>query len=215
MQHLHCPMEIKEVTETGSFEGLASVYGNVDLGGDIVMPGAFKEFVKTRDGSIRILDSHNTRAPIGKGTVIDSHMGLVLKGTLNLKVSRSRDVHELMKDGIIDGLSIGFDILPNGSEVRESDNVRLLKELKLWEISTVVFPMNQMATISAVKNFQQITNIREYENFLREVGGFSKEQAKILARSFKDLPGRRDADETAEQSKELLGFLERIAAGNV
>ena len=215
MQHIHCPMEIKEVTETGSFEGLASVYGNIDLGGDIVMPGAFKEFVKTRDGSIRILDSHNTRAPIGKGTVIDSHMGLVLKGTLNLKVSRSRDVHELMKDGIIDGLSIGFDILPNGSEIREADNVRLLKELRLWEISTTVFPMNPMATISAVKNFQQITNIREYENFLREVGGFSKEQAKILARSFKDLPGRRDADETAEQSKELLGFLERIAAGNV
>ena len=215
MQHLHCPMEIKEVTETGTFEGLASVYGNVDLGGDICMPGCFKEFVKTRDGSIRILDSHNTRAPIGKGTVIDSHMGLVLKGTLNLKVSRSRDVHELMKDGIIDGLSIGFDILPNGSEVRESDNVRLLKELKLWEISTVVFPMNPAATISAVKNFQQITNIREYENWLRDAGGFSKEQAKILARSYKDLPGRRDADETAEQSKELLGFLERIAAGNV
>ena len=209
MQHIHCPMEIKEVTETGSFEGLASVYGNIDLGGDIVMPGAFKEFVKTRDGSIRILDSHNTRAPIGKGTVIDSHMGLVLKGTLNLKVSRSRDVHELMKDGIIDGLSIGFDILPNGSEIREADNVRLLKELRLWEISTTVFPMNPMATISAVKNFQQITNIREYENFLREVGGFSKEQAKILARSFKDLPGRRDADETAEHS-ELLGFLDGI-----
>ena len=209
MQHIHCPMEIKEVTETGSFEGLASVYGNIDLGGDIVMPGAFKEFVKTRDGSIRILDSHNTRAPIGKGTVIDSHMGLVLKGTLNLKVSRSRDVHELMKDGIIDGLSIGFDILPNGSEIREADNVRLLKELRLWEISTTVFPMNPMATISAVKNFQQITNIREYENFLREVGGFSKEQAKILARSFRDLPGRRDADETAEHS-ELLGFLDGI-----
>ena len=215
MQHIHCPMEIKEVTETGSFEGLASVYGNIDLGGDIVMPGAFKEFVKTRDGSIRILDSHNTRAPIGKGTVIDSHMGLVLKGTLNLKVSRSRDVHELMKDGIIDGLSIGFDILPNGSEVRESDNVRLLKELKLWEISTVVFPMNPAATISAVKNFQQITNIREYENWLRDAGGFSKEQAKILARSYKDLPGRRDADETAEQSKELLGFLDGIIASKI
>ena len=211
MNHLHAPMEVKEVTETGTFEGLASVYGNVDLGGDVVMPGAFKEFVKTRDGSIVLLDSHNTRAPIGKGQVIDSHMGLVIKGALNLKVSRSRDVHELMKDGIINGLSIGFDILPNGFEMREADGVRLLKELKLWEVSTVVFPMNQMATISAVKQAQQITNIREYENFLREVGGFSKEQAKILARSYKDLPGRRDADETAENSKELLGFLDGIS----
>jgi len=210
MDYIHSPMEIKEVTETGSFEGLASMYGNVDLGGDIVMPGAFKEFVKTRDGKIRILDSHNTRAPIGKGEVIDSHMGLVLRGTLNLKVSRARDVHELMKDGVIEGLSIGFDILPNGMNVRD-DGVRELKELKLWEVSTVVFPMNPMATISAVKTAQQITTIREYEDFLREVGKFSKECAKILARSFKDLPGQRDADTKAATSPELLSFLDGIS----
>lgn len=209
MKHLHAPMEVKEVTETGSFEGLASMYGNVDLGGDICLPGCFKEFMYTADGSIRILDSHNTRAPIGKGKVIDSHMGLVLRGQLNLKVSRARDVHELMKDGVIGGLSIGFDILPDGSEVRD-DGIRLLKGLKLWEVSTTPFPMNEQALVSSVKAVQQITNIREYENFLREVGGFSKEQAKILARSYKDLPGRRDADETAENSKELLGFLDGI-----
>jgi len=205
-------MEVKDVGESGAFEGLASVYGNTDLGGDIVVAGAFKQFMYTADQQIRILDSHNMRAPIGKGKIVDTHMGLALKGQLNLKVSRARDVHELMKDGIISGLSIGFDVLPNGSEIRE-DGVRLLKELKLWEVSTTAFPMNEAAQINAVKSAQQITNIREYESVLRELG-FSKTQAQILARAYKDLPGQRDVDEKAGErqvSPDILDFLERMA----
>ena len=208
MKHLFRPMELKEVQETGAFEGLASVYGNTDLGGDIVMPGAFKEFVRTPDGSIVLLDSHNTRAPIGKGQVIDSHMGLAIKGQLNLKVSRARDVHELMKDGIINGLSIGFDILPGGSEMHE-DGTRRIKSVKLWEVSTVVFPMNPEAQIYGVKG-AHCTNIREYEALLRDVG-FSQMQAKILALSWKDLPGQRDVDESAGgQPSVLLDFLKGV-----
>lgn len=209
---MHCPLDVKEVQETGAFEGLASVYGNIDLGGDIVSPGAFKEFVYTKDGQIVLLDSHNTRSPIGKGKVTDTHMGLAIRGQLNLKVSRARDVHELMKDGVINGLSIGFDILQGGSEVRE-DGVRLLKAIKLWEVSTVVFPMNPEAQVSSVKGTQQITSIREYEAFLRDVGGFTKEQAKLLARSYKDLPGQRDVDAAAGSAKaspEFLQYLERL-----
>lgn len=211
MQHKHYPLEVKDVSESGSFEGLASVYGNVDLGNDIVVPGAFKQFMYTADQQIRILDSHNMRAPIGKGKLVDTHMGLALRGQLNLKVSRARDVHELMKDGIISGLSIGFDVLPGGAEIRE-DGVRLLKELKLWEVSTTAFPMNEAAQVAAVKSIEQITNIREYESFLRE-SGFSKTQAQILARAYKDLPGRRDADEKAgdvQVSPDILQFLDRF-----
>ena len=211
MKHLFSPMEIKEVTEAGAFEGVASVYGNIDLGGDIVEPGAFKEFMYTPDGSIRILDGHNTRAPIGKGKLVDTHMGLVVKGQLNLKVSRSRDVHELMKDGIINGLSIGFDVLPGGSKVRD-DGVRLLSGLKLWEVSATPFPMNQEALVHSVKELKQITTQREFEDFLRDVGKFSISQAKILSASFKSLPGQRDAEgEAGAVSPETLALLDRIA----
>ena len=51
------------------------------------------------------------------------------------------------------GLSIGFTIPPGGSEMR-SDGVRLLKEIKLYEISAVVFPMNEMATVTSMKSHQ-------------------------------------------------------------
>ena len=215
MNTIGAPFEIKELSETGSFEGLASVYGNVDLGGDVVEPGAFKEFALTSDGSIRILDGHNTRAPIGKGKLTDTHVGLAIKGQLNLKVSRARDVYELMKDGIIGGLSIGYDTLVGGSEIRE-DGVRLLKKLKLWEVSATAFPMNEAATVSGVKSIPQFETIRECEAWLRDEVGLSRGAAKDFVVQFKkalvtarDEPPRDEAIRDAV--KETLSIFERIS----
>ena len=42
----------------GEFEGFASVYDNIDLGGDVVERGAFQQFEKTADGFIRVLYQH-------------------------------------------------------------------------------------------------------------------------------------------------------------
>lgn len=195
MRFLHRPIEIKELTEAGTFEGLASVYGNVDLGGDVVEPGAFKEFVYTRDQQIRILDGHNTRAPIGKGKLTDTHLGLAIKGTLEMAVARAREVHALMKSGIVDGLSIGFDILPGGAQVDEK-GIRRLTGIKLWEVSTTAFPMNQSATVLGVKNVERCTNIRDLEDLLREAAGLSKSQAKLHASAiWKTLSGQREVGE--------------------
>lgn len=194
MKYLHRPMELKELTEAGTFEGLASVYGNTDLGGDVVEPGAFKDFVLTRDGAIRILDGHNSRAAIGKGRLTDTHLGLAIKGTLNMAVARAREVHALMKDGIMDGLSIGFDILPGGAET-DAEGVRRLKLLKLWEVSVTAFPMNQSALVSAVKS---VDSIRDLEDWLREAVGLSRTQAKLHASAiWKTKSGQRDDGEDA------------------
>lgn len=208
MKHFFCPMEVKDLTETGSFEGLASVYGNVDLGGDIVLPGAFKEFNKTKDGYIRILDSHNTRAPIGKGQLVDTHVGLAIKGQLLLKVARARDVYELMKENVIDGLSIGYDVLPGGFKVRE-DGIRELSGIKLWEVSATAFPMNQEARTSHVKSIERCTSIRDVEDLLRDATGLSRSQAKLHAGEiWKTLSGKRDAGvEVGEEVQQLLQII--------
>ena len=39
--HLTVPLEIKQLSAR-EFEGHGSVFGNEDLGGDVVMPGAFE-----------------------------------------------------------------------------------------------------------------------------------------------------------------------------
>jgi HK97 family phage prohead protease len=156
-----------------------AVYGNLDLGGDVIERGAFREFNLTRDGHIRILDAHNQSAPIGKGLLTDTPQGLRIKGKLNLAVQRAREVLALMKDGVLSGLSVGFELLANGFEYR--DGVRVLKALKLWEASVCSFPMNPDALVTDVKTAQPWSSIGSLEKALRELPGISKRTAREMA----------------------------------
>jgi hypothetical protein len=187
--------EFKTIEATGEIEGYAATYGNVDMGGDIIEHGAFKEFALTKDGQIRVLMQHQFSAWLGKGMLHENDRGMKLKAKLNIGVPRVREVYEFMKDGTLDGLSVGYDVLPGGAEMDK--NVRRLTKLKLWEVSVVTFGMNPKALISSVKACD-IETIREFEGFLREVGGFSKREATIIAtRGFKALETQRDAGDEA------------------
>lgn len=191
--------EWKSLSDTGMFSGHAAVFGNVDLGGDIIERGAFEEIAKTKDGHVRILLQHDMRQPIGKAMVRQDDTGLAFDGQLVLGNAAARNAYELMKQGILDGMSIGYDVLPNGDEMKNS-GVRSLKRLKLWEISVVTFGMNPLAKVETVKSHaKQCTSIREFEELLRDVGGFSLSQAKALASGgWKALQSARDASESAD-----------------
>lgn len=206
MKHLNLPFELKALGDTGTFSGYAAVFGNIDLGGDVIERGAFKELVKTKDGQIIILNQHDSRQPIGKAAVKEDDTGLAFEGQLVLSTAKAREVYEQMKAGILNGMSIGYDVLAGGAEVMQS-GVRKLKALKLWEISVVTWGMNPLAGIDAVKAASQITTVREFEDFLRDAG-FSKSQSLLLASGgWSALQGRRDSDE-ADAAKQMLRFLE-------
>jgi HK97 family phage prohead protease len=184
---------------TGAFEGYASIFGNIDQGGDIVERGAFKDIVKGRDGRVKVLYQHNMRDPIGVAEVAQDDKGLKFTGQLILESASARGAYALMKGGALDGMSIGFDVLPGGAEIMKS-GVRKLTALKLWEISPVTFGMNGLAGIDSVKSAGQITTEREFESFLRDAG-FSKSQAlQLVSGGWRALKGLRDAgDEEAAQ----------------
>lgn len=139
--------ELKEVSEEGTFEGLLSPYGNVDGGGDMVMPGAYKKTMEGGNVERPILWQHKRDVPIGKMTLEDRPDGLWCKGQLLMALDEAKKAHLLIKAGIVKGLSIGFE------SVKESfsGGVRQLKEIKLYEGSIVTFPMNEAAQITAVK----------------------------------------------------------------
>jgi len=140
-------LEIKEMGDQGTFTGLASVYGNRDLGGDVVEQGAFSKSIGEKGGEVPILWQHDPSEPIGLGKLADSPQGLYIKGELALESPTAQKAYGLMKRGILKGLSIGYDLVR--SDVK--DTTRYLKELKLWEVSIVTFPMNEMATIQGFK----------------------------------------------------------------
>lgn len=144
--------EIKEMQEDGTFTGIASMYGNLDLGGDIVEKGAFTKTMREKM-SVPILWQHNTHSPIGVGELEDTETGLMIKGTLNLDVGLARECYSLIKQGAIKGLSIGYDVVKQDY----INGIRFLKELKLWEVSIVTFPMNTQSTIVDVKAGRKIS----------------------------------------------------------
>ncbi len=210
MRTLNVPMEVKTLGDQGEFSGYASIFGNVDEGGDVVERGAFKDVVTTKDGMVRVLYQHNQTQPIGKAKVHEDEKGLAFDGSLVLEVPQARSVYALMKAGITDGMSIGYDVLPGGDKISNS-GVRMLQRLKLWEISVVTFGMNQLARIDMVKGLNDLTTIREFETFLRDVGGFSKSEAKQIAtEGYKAVCSRRDdGDEPGaldQLTAQLRGF---------
>lgn len=181
METLSVPFEVKaDASKAGKFSGYGAVFNNTDLGNDIILPGAFKEVRKTSDGKVRIALNHNLRTLVGKASFRQDNHGLYLDGEINMDVSYAKDAYHLMKDGTLDGMSVGFNILKGGADFQEKDDevVRVISKAELWEVSIVPFGMNPEALIDSVKS--QITDIRAFESFLHE-NGFSRNEAKAIA----------------------------------
>lgn len=183
MKYLDAPLEFdtKAFGDTGSFEGYAGIFGNVDLGGDILERGSLKEIAKNSEGKVVILNQHNMRDPIGTAEISEDEKGIHFRGGLILEAPSARTAYALMRGKALTGMSFGYDVLPGGAELTEA-GVRKLKGIKLWEISPVTFGMNPLAGISDVKAMLRegkLPSLSEFEEFLREAG-FSRSQAKAI-----------------------------------
>jgi uncharacterized protein len=73
-----------------------------------------------------------------------------------MQTSKAQEAYALMKRGVLKGLSIGFDVVRD----TVANGIRHLHELKLYEVSVVTFPMNEMASISSVKSDDSLANFR-------------------------------------------------------
>jgi uncharacterized protein len=136
--------------ELGTFTGYASIFGAVDSYSDIVEKGAFKKSIRD-NGQFPLLWSHDVSTPIGVITPKEDATGLKVMGHLNLDVQRGREIRSLMKQGAIQGLSIGYQVVKSAPDEVDKAPVRKLQEVKLWEISPVVFGACPGAIVAAVK----------------------------------------------------------------
>lgn len=158
------PFKLSAVGQTGEFEGYASVFGNVDLGNDVVVPGAFKKtLVESFGGKIPILDHHDATKQIGWNLdAREDERGLYVRGKLDLNVQLARERHSLMRMasavGARTGLSIGYQTVKSEPD-KERAKIRRLGEIKLFEYSIVVFPMNPQAAVTTVKRASDWTLI--------------------------------------------------------
>ncbi|HEV7259724.1 MAG TPA: HK97 family phage prohead protease [Bosea sp. (in: a-proteobacteria)] len=145
------PLPPARIRPDGLFEGYASLFGIADLGKDVVEPGAFRDSLTRRGpGGIKLLWQHDPAEPIGRWiSLTEDARGLFVRGRLSLAVGRAREIHALMREGAVDGLSIGFRSERARTEPRSG--LRRLERIDLWEISIVTFPMLPQARVSNVK----------------------------------------------------------------
>lgn len=159
---------LSEDDDVVTLEGYASTFGNKDHGDDIVCSGAFAESLKTV-GLPKLLWQHKMdEPPIG-----EIHEAKEDGKGLWFKASIPKDQGETVKRIItgvkrrwINSTSIGY--ATARSERRKSDGARMLRKVKLYEISLVNMPMNPLATIDRVKGFvpfQELPVVREVKSW--------------------------------------------------
>ena len=158
MERQNFGLKIKGVDDAGKFTGIGAVYNNVDLGGDKILPGAFTRTLAAAK-QFPLLWQHNPGDPIGSVKVSDSPQGLMVEGQLLLSVPTAMTAYEFLKAGIIKGLSIGYDTIKS----EFVDGVRELKELRLWEISCVTFPMNESAMVTGIKAMSDEDRMKHFK----------------------------------------------------
>ncbi|MFO1243105.1 MAG: HK97 family phage prohead protease [Rickettsiales bacterium] len=149
-KHLDFQWALKSIDESGVFAGYASVFSIVDDQHDMILPGAFTETLLRPVSAIKLLWQHDIKEPIGQIEELrEDENGLYIKGRLLLDISRAREAYTLLRQGVLSGLSIGYS--PLRYDYDPVSNVRLLKQVDLWEISLVTFPANTAARITVVK----------------------------------------------------------------
>jgi len=201
-------LDIKRTTGR-EFFGYASTFGNVDLGRDIILPGAFQRSLAEhkRAGTLPgMFWMHRAdQVPGAWREMREDSDGLYVKGEL-APTPLGDEVKTLLGMKAVRGLSIG------GRTIKadfDNDGNRRIAEFDLMEASVVSLAMNPLAQIATMKaarlseHGEYVPSVTEFERMLRAQGCSRTTAKTICSRVFND-------DEP--DAKALLTAIERFTA---
>lgn len=199
-----CEIKFKGANGAGTFAGYASVFDGLDSYGDTIQKGAYADVIsRIEKGAARMpkmFVNHNSwELPVGKWlSISEDSKGLLMEGEFTPGNARAQEVRAAMQHETVDGLSIGF--MVGEYKIVEEDGTRrriIEKVAELPETSIVTYPADDAARIdlTSVKSaLEGVDSIRDFEEFLRDAGGFSKALAAAMATRCKSIFARRDSD---------------------
>lgn len=209
-------LAIKDLKDSGEFEGYGSTFGGEpDSYGDVIAAGAYSDSLaahQSKGTMPKMFWQHDSGQPIGKWLdAQEDDKGLLMHGKLNMGVQRGKEAYALLKEGDIDGLSIGYRI--KEYSVDTESGVWTLEKLDLREVSVVSIGANESATISSVKAAKDSHELferlkageqlseREFERMLKGLG-LSNSQAERAVRIH--LKGQGEPDKAASDARAFL-----------
>lgn len=138
------------------FEGYGNVFDIRDLGGDIVKKGAFKQTLTHKKGKVFLQADHkyNITDFLGVAYMEEDEKGLKTKMIVNTRTRLGQETADNIKfcleHGLPIGLSIGYDVVQEHFDSQTKS--RIITEVKLYELSVTLFPMNQASLIESAKD---------------------------------------------------------------
>ncbi|MBI6558122.1 HK97 family phage prohead protease [Pseudomonas syringae] len=189
----------------GIFEGYASVFNVVDGDGDIILPGAFAQALKTQTRAVAMFFNHRrNEIPVGKWLDLsEDSVGLHVRGELTPGNPQSEALKAAMIHGTVGGMSVGFSAAKADVE-QIATGYSFKNATRLSEISICTFPANEQAMVSTLKSMDGIESIRDAETWLRDSAGLSKSEAQALIARIKS------AVRSDSEGGEITAILDRI-----
>jgi len=188
----------------GKFQAVVSVFGNVDLQGDRVMPGAFEKTLTTKrekqelipviwshdwlnpDAHIGFVDPKDAVEVLGDKKAKNGPTGgLLVKGTIDVHKPFAKQVFDLLKERRVKEWSFAYDII---DESPGDDKANELNELDLIEVGPCLKGANPETYTVAAKSVMEKELKRAYEiqdpmkEFL-DMGVMDPEVSAMLAKT--------------------------------
>lgn len=150
---------VKDVdTKSGIVTGYLASFDNIDNAKDMIVKGAFTKTISERgvDGTkqIKHIFQHDTYQPLGTYNVLkEDKKGLYFEAQFS-KTKFAQDILLQYGEGIYNEHSIGYRTLKEEVVKAENGDIShfILKEVKLWEGSTVLFGCNDQTPFTGFKS---------------------------------------------------------------
>ena len=192
---------------TGQFEAIVSVFGNVDHGGDVVLPGAFSRSLsewKAAGDPIPVIWSHQIGDPDSHiGVVLDAEEllagderlpeklrgngGLWVRGQLDLDEPRAAKVHRLLKGRRVKQFSFSYDVRDGALGERDGEKVYELRDLDVFEVGPTLLGMNAATDLVGAKSDRRV-----------EVHGYPQHLGPVIFKAVEEALAAHDSTKQAK-----------------
>ena len=153
-------------SDTLHIRAYALAFNNVDSYGDVILPTAVDNFIKSEDfNRMHLCYQHKRDVVIGviKNAGIDEK-GMWIEADI-LPTTQGKDVQLLIKSGAVREFSIGYWVNKCRFERRDGYQyeIRVLEDIGIYEVSPVTFAANPEAVLIDAKNERENTNHNKSE----------------------------------------------------
>jgi len=212
-------LELREGSDGMTFEGYAAVWDSPSEPlpfTEVIQRGAFAKTLRARN-DIKLLWNHDKGEILGSSragtlTLIEDEVGLFARAVFP-DTTRGRDTAELVRRGDVDSMSFGFSVPSGGDTWSQDGSTRVLKSVRLHEISLVGWPAySATAGTVSVRSYDAIASRAavDAETFTEAMQAFesgndlTSEQADLIRSVLDQVAPKIEEEKQDEPSSELL-----------